>query len=83
MPSQPQLGRFHGSVPLDPIRITRDTAKIAEEVIQHLSAIPGAKVEITLEIRAQLPDGATEKLARDITENCRTLKFTNYGFEET
>ena len=81
-PRQPQLGRFHGSVPLDPIRITRDTAKIAEEVIQHLSAIPGAKVEITLEIRAQLPDGASETLTRNITENCRTLRFTNYGFEE-
>jgi hypothetical protein len=81
-PSLPRLGRFHGSVSLDPIRITRDAANIAEKVIQHLSAIPGAKIDITLEIRAQLPDSTSEKLTRDITENCRTLKFTNYGFEE-
>ena len=33
--------------------------------------------------RNLVPDGASETLTRDITENCRTLKFTNYGFEET
>jgi hypothetical protein len=43
----------------------------------------GASIEITLEIQVSLSDGATEKLVRDVTENCRTLKFTDYGFEET
>jgi len=27
-------------------------------------------------------DGASDKLVRDVTENCRTLKFTDFGFEE-
>jgi len=27
-------------------------------------------------------DGASDKLVRDVTENCRTLKFKEYGFEE-
>ncbi len=67
---------------LDPIRLGRDAAKIAEEVVQHLSGLVGAEVKITLEIQAQLPDGASEKLVRDVTENCRTLKFDTYGFEE-
>ena len=40
------------------------------------------KVTVTLEIAAELPEGASDKLVRDITENCRTLKFTNQGFEE-
>ena len=31
---------------------------------------------------ASLPDGASQKLVRDITENCRTLNFEDYGFEE-
>jgi hypothetical protein len=39
-------------------------------------------VRITLEIEAELSDGASEKLVRDVTENCRTLKFNSYGFEE-
>ena len=36
-----------------------------------------------LEIQAELPDGAAEKLVRDVTENCGTLRFSSYGFEET
>lgn len=78
----PKLGRFHGTVSLDAIRLGRDASKVAEEIVQHLAGIVGADVEITLEIEAKLPDGATDKLVRDITKNCRTLKFTNYGFEE-
>jgi hypothetical protein len=77
-----QLRRFHGSVHIDPIRLGRDASRIAEEVIQHLSGIVGANVEITLEIHCELAEGASEKLVRDVTENCRTLRFTDYGFEE-
>ncbi|MGB9625312.1 MAG: Swt1 family HEPN domain-containing protein [Phycisphaerae bacterium] len=78
----PALRRFHGAVRLDPVRLGRDASRIAEEVVQHLSGIVGANVEVTLEITAQLPDAASEKLVRDVTENCRTLKFETYGFEE-
>lgn len=82
-PPAPVLNRFHGSVQLDPVRLGRDASRIAEEVIQHLSGIVGANVEITLEVHAELPEGASEKLVRDVTENCRTLRFSNYGFEES
>ncbi len=81
-PAPPKLTRFHGSAQLDPLRMGRDASRIAEEVIQHLTGLLGAEVEITLEIQAKLPDGASDKLVRDVTENCRTLKFTDYGFEE-
>lgn len=37
---------------------------------------------VTLEIQAAIPDGAPDKTARDVTENCRTLKFRDHGFEE-
>lgn len=83
VPAQPKLGRFHGAVDLDPIRMGRDAARIAEEVVQHLTGLVGANVEVTLEIHAELPDGAADKLVRDVTENCRTLKFSTFGFEET
>ena len=79
----PQLCRFHGSAKLDPMRLGRDAAKIAEEIVQHLSSIVGAEVEVTLEIQAHILDGASPELVRTITENCRTLKFTDHGFEET
>jgi hypothetical protein len=78
----PQLKRFHASVTIDPLRLGRDASQIAEEIVQHLTRIAGAQMEITLEIQAELPEGASEKLIRDVTENCRTLRFNNYGFEE-
>lgn len=82
-PPEKVLDRFHGSVKLDPIRLGRDAARISEEVVQHLSGIVGAEVEVTLEVQAKLPDGASDKLVRDVTENCRTLKFGSFGFEES
>lgn len=81
-PLEAKPRRFHGSVHVDPMRLGRDASRIAEEVIQHLTGMVGSKVEITIEIHAELADGANDKLVRDVTENCRTLKFTDYGFEE-
>ncbi|GIK15168.1 MAG: hypothetical protein BroJett003_01320 [Planctomycetota bacterium] len=81
-PTAPALRRFHGSVKVDPLRLGRDAARIAEEIVQHLTGVVGADVEITLEISAGLPEGASDKTVRDVTENCRTLKFTEFGFEE-
>lgn len=39
-------------------------------------------VEVTLEIQTKIPDVANEKTIRDVTENCRTLRFDCFGFEE-
>jgi hypothetical protein len=80
-PTPPKLRRFHGSVQVDPVRLGRDAARVAEEVVQHLTGIVGANVQITIEVQADLPDGAGDKLVRDLTENCRTLKFSDFGFE--
>jgi predicted AAA+ superfamily ATPase len=78
----PQVTRFHGSVSVDPLRLGRDAARIAEEVVQHLTGLVGAQVRIAIEIDSSLPNGASDKLIRDVTENCRTLKFKDYGFEQ-
>jgi predicted AAA+ superfamily ATPase len=77
-----QPKRFHGSVQVNPMRLGRDASRIAEEVVQHLTGQVGSNVEITIEIQAELVDGANDKMVRDVTENCRTLKFKEYGFEE-
>jgi hypothetical protein len=42
----------------------------------------GAGVQVTLEIEAEIPTGAPEHVVRTVTENSRTLKFANHGFEE-
>jgi hypothetical protein len=59
-----------------------EAGRIAQEVIQHLASLPGASVRVTLEIQADLPDGAPERVVRIVSENSRTLKFGSFGFEE-
>jgi predicted AAA+ superfamily ATPase len=77
----PSPRRFHGSVSLDTTRLSRDAGKIAEEVVQHIASLVGAKVEVNLEITAEVPSGVPNDVVRTVTENCRTLKFKNQGFE--
>jgi len=79
---KPLPKRFYGTVDLDAIRLSRDAGKIAEEIVQHFCALAGCDVEVTLEINARMPDGASDALVRTITENCNTLKFTSHGFEK-
>jgi predicted AAA+ superfamily ATPase len=74
--------RYHASVELDPTRPGRDAGLIAEEVIAHLTGLVGAKVTVTLDIEADVPGGVPEHVVRTVTENGRTLKFTNQGFEQ-
>ena len=81
LPVQTQPRRFHGSVTLDAARVGRDASKIAEEVIAHLAGLVGANVTVTLEIQADVPSGAPDNVVRTVTENCRTLKFSDQGFE--
>lgn len=78
----PKPTRYHGTVVLDPTRVGRDASRIAEAVIAHLSGIIGATVQVTIEIEAQIPDGASDQVVRTVTENSRTLKFTHQGFEK-
>jgi hypothetical protein len=81
-PKAPVLRRFHGSAKIDATRLSRDVDLIASSVVQHLAGLLDAKVTITVEIEAEIPSGAPDNLVRTVTENCRTLKFENQGFEE-
>ena len=83
-PKSPPLAqpkRFHGSIILDSTRVGRDAGRIADEVISHLAGLVGSSVKVTLEIEAQVPNGAPDNVVRTVTENSRTLKFTTHGFE--
>ena len=82
-PDEPTPGprRFHGSVALDTTRAGLEASRVAEEVITHLSGLPNAAVRVTLEIEAEIPEGAPEQVVRVVTENSRTLGFSEQGFE--
>lgn len=80
--AEPRVRRFHGTVNLDPLRLTRDISVIAEEVVQHFTSLVGAQVEVTLEITVKSEDEIPERVVRVVSENCRTLKFKNNEFEK-
>ena len=73
--------RFYGNVAVDAQRMGRDAGRIAEEIISHLLSQPGARVDVTLDIQASLPNGTDAAIIRTVTENCRTLNFNDCGFE--
>ena len=63
--------RFHASVELDPLRVSRDAAKVADEVLQHLAGLAGAETEVTLDISVKVPDGVPEKVVRTVPRTPR------------
>ncbi|UZX16386.1 Swt1 family HEPN domain-containing protein [Thermus sp. PS18] len=73
--------RFHGTVTLDPIRAGAEAGKIVQEILTHLINLPGAQVQVTLEIDTRVPGGIPENVVLIVTENAKTLRFTNHGFE--
>lgn len=74
--------RFTGTVNIEAIRLGRDAGTIAEAIVQHLEGLVDADVEIVLDIHANVPSGVPDNVVRTVLENCRTLKFKQYGFDE-
>lgn len=72
---------FYMTASLDTTRINRDVNKLVEEIISHLTEVDGNQVSISLEVHASFKNGADAQTVRTVTENCRTLKVDNYGFE--
>jgi len=74
--------RYQGTVELDPLRVALSAKEIADEVISFLAGLPGARVRVTMEIRAEIPNGTPAPVVHAVTENGRTLRFTSQGFED-
>ena len=70
------------SVKLDNTRVIRDLQKYLDEVITHLSSVDNCEVELSLEVSAQAADGFPKGTVRTVSENCRTLRVENFGFEK-
>lgn len=80
-PAQRLPTRYHATVPLNLNRLGLDASTIANEVIVHLSTLPGARVTVTLEIQAEIPEGAPEGVQRTVTANGQSLRFDSHGFD--
>lgn len=73
--------RFYGRVKLSPQRLGSGAGQVGEEVLQHLAGLVGSKVEVELDISVEVPEGIPDHVVRTVTENARTLKFEDFGFE--
>ena len=82
LPPAPQNVRFYGVMELNPERYSRDLARVAQEILQHLAAVDGARLVVKIDIRAEKSDGFPDDKVRIVTENARTLKFEQFGFED-
>lgn len=75
--------RFYADVGInDALRFGKDAGQIAEAIVAHLEGLVGAKVDISIQIQARVPNGIPENVQRIVSENCRTLKIGHFEFEE-
>jgi len=74
--------RFHASTKLNASRLASSAGQVGDEIVQHLNALGGADVEVTIEVHASVPNGIPENVVRTVSENAKTLKFDSWGFEE-
>lgn len=73
---------FFMNVKLDNTRVIRDLQKYLDEVITHLTSVDNCNVELSLEVNANARDGFPSGTVRTVSENCRTLRVDNFGFDK-
>ena len=72
---------FYMSAKLDNTRINRDVKNLMDEVISHIVNEQGSNVSITLEVDASTDEGFSRETMQIVTENAKTLKVQQYGFD--
>lgn len=74
--------RFHGSITLRHDDFREKAGDVSREVAAQLAKVVGSKVKIVVEVIAEADGGYTDDVLRSVSENCRTLKFDSFEFEE-
>lgn len=77
----PRPRRFFLTTELDSLRINRDVKNIVEEVTSELASA-GMQLTFRLEVTGFAQDGVEQDIVRAVSENCRTLKIRDFGFED-
>ncbi|MEI2811955.1 MAG: DUF499 domain-containing protein [Nocardioides sp.] len=75
--------RFYGVKTLNSDKIALDFKNIADEVIANLRAADGTELTVRIEIEATNSIGFEDGKVRTVSENAKTLKFDQSGFEES
>ncbi len=76
-PATPSATQFYAQFNLDPVRGIKQLGQILE----HVSARLGSDLELSLELRANKPDGYDDATQRIVSENATNLGATTSEFE--
>ena len=76
-PGTPGVTQFYAQFDLDPVRGIKQLGQILE----HVSARLGSKIDLSLEVRATNPDGYDDATQRIVSENATNLGATANEFE--
>ncbi len=74
--------RFHGTIRLGHADFRERAGEVSREIAAQLAKVVGSKVEIIVEVVAETEQGYSDDVIRAVSENCRTLKFQSFEFEE-
>lgn len=80
-PESSRATRYFASTTLDADFPARDFATIQQEILAHLSGVPGTTVDVRIEISAATPAGFDDSTLRTVRENASTLGFEQSAFE--
>src|ERR1700723_367235 len=72
---------FYGSVEVNPVTAKIRLVQLAEEVISNLASDPQAELKITVEINADFPHGASDRVRSAVSENAKSLGFKTWTWE--
>ena len=73
---------FIMSAVLDPTRIIRAVQNLNENVIAHLQQVEKSQVNISLEVTVHADNGFSPETIRTVSENCKTLKISDFQFKK-
>jgi len=80
-PAEELPTHFYMSKKVDNVRIFNDIKKLVDEIVQHLTQVKGASVEVSLDVNVNAPNGIPQDVVRTVNENCMTLKVDDKGFD--
>lgn len=75
--------RFYGVKTLRSEKMAADFKSVMDEVVNHFRDESGTDVTVKIEIEATDDAGFGDSQVRTVSENARTLKFDESGFEES
>jgi predicted AAA+ superfamily ATPase len=84
-PPVARIRRFHGEVALsDPRRPIPELTKIVDEVIGRLAQQTDVRLHVTVQVEAEHAgtDGFSDDTVRTISENAKTLRFKDFGWDK-